>query len=286
MQILKKGDAVGLISCSDGLRKEDRRMFERIERTLNGFGLSVKKAKTIFQQDGTPFSGPAGLRAAELMRLYSDHEVKAIFDVSGGDSANQILPLLDFARIGRAGTPFIGISDLSVINNAIYAKTGLTAFHYRIKNLAGLYAHTQSAYFQKAFMSDAPMPPLDYRWLRGDRMRGTVIGGNTRCFLKLAGTCYMPDPTEKIIFLESLGGGPARTASLLAQLNQLDVFHTCAGVLLGTFTQMQAEQRTPDVESLVLEITKAYHVPIAKTEQLGHGEDARCLPIGSAVTFS
>ncbi|GAY76936.1 muramoyltetrapeptide carboxypeptidase [Sporolactobacillus inulinus] len=285
MPVLKKGDAVGLISCSDGLRQEDAIHLQTIRQQLIRLGLTPIEAKTIFRQNGSPFSGSAKARASELMRFYQSDKIKAIFDVSGGDSANQILPHLDFAMIRRAAIPFVGISDLSVINNAVYACTDQPAYHYRIKNLSGAFADQQKDVFQQSFMTDRSFSDRQLHWLRGHSMSGIVIGGNIRCFLKLAGTRYFPDPTDKIVFLEALGGGPARMASLLAQLDQLSVFKQCSGVLLGTFSEMQVKQYTPLIETLVLEISDRYHLPVAKTEQLGHGEDACCLPIGLPLTL-
>lgn len=34
---------------------------------------------------------------------------------------------------------------------------------------------------------------FSFHFLRGTRMEGTVLGGNIRCLLKLAGTQYWPD---------------------------------------------------------------------------------------------
>ncbi|RYM02911.1 hypothetical protein EWH99_09950 [Sporolactobacillus sp. THM7-7] len=147
------------------------------------------------------------------------------------------------------------------------------------------YAEQQKKIFKKSFMQKKTFPEFTYRWLRGTRMEGVTIGGNIRCFLKLAGTHYFPDPKEKILFLEALGGGPARMASLLAQLDQLSAFHVLRGVLLGTFSAMQCENQTPAIEELVLGITEKYGLPVAKTEQLGHGEDARCIPIGRWIAL-
>lgn len=285
MALLGKGDSVGLISCSDGLRQEEEAKIEKVERTLATVGLRAIRAETIFRKAGTPFSGTPEERASELMRLFLTAEIKAVFDVSGGDSANQILPYLDFVKIRHADTPFVGISDLSVITNALYACSGVAAYHYRIKNLAGPFADKQKQIFIKNFMEPAPSPAFDYRWLRGNSMAGITIGGNIRCFLKLAGTDYFPDPSDKIIFLEALGGGPARMASFLAQLDQLSIFRSCRGVLLGTFSAMQSEKLTPAIERLVLSITEKYGLPVARTKQLGHGEDARCLPIGGMVSL-
>jgi muramoyltetrapeptide carboxypeptidase LdcA involved in peptidoglycan recycling len=277
--LLNSGDTVGLISCSDGLNESGRMKVNRIIRTFHALGLKIKLAKTIYRRPGSPFSGSPEERALELMSLFLDPKVQAIFDVSGGDSANQILPFLDFDRIRGSRAFYTGISDLSVINNALYTRTGKISYHYRIMNLAGRYAAMQQDFFKKYFMAPES-PSFNYRWLRGEALSGTVIGGNIRCFLKLAGTSDFPDPSGKIVFLEALGGGPTRMASLLAQLDQLAVFRKCSGILLGTFSELQAKAMTPGIEQLVLTITQRYGLPVAQTGQLGHGEDARCLPIG------
>ena len=120
----------------------------------------------------------------------------------------------------------------------------------------------------------------------GRAMEETVVGGNIRCFLKLAGTPYMPDPMNKILFLESLGGGASRMAFLLSQLRQIGYFERCNGILLGTFTEMTSQNHSPTMEDLVLDITDEYQLPVAVTNQLGHGADAQCLPIGLVLSFT
>jgi muramoyltetrapeptide carboxypeptidase LdcA involved in peptidoglycan recycling len=284
--LLNIGDAVGLISCSDGLYPDEKKKLRKIIRTLDGIGLDIRVARTIYRTEEAPFSGTPEARAKELMKLFRDPSVEVIFDVSGGDSANQILPFLDYDVIRKSGTLFTGISDLSVINNAIFAQCGLPACHYRIKNLAGSCATDQKAVFLNYFSHPSARTTFNCRWLRGHKMSGTVVGGNIRCFLKLAGTVYFPDTWHRILFLESLGGGPARMASLLAQLDQLGVFSRVSGVLLGTFTEMQSRNRTPAIDQLVLAVTEKYQLPVAKTNQLGHGEDAVPLPIGLPLTLT
>lgn len=282
------GDTVGLIACSDG-RKKESTIVKEIVDTLTMLGLRAKLAQTIFRKGDSPFSGKATERANELMTMFRDDRIKMIFDISGGDSANQILPYLDEKIIKKNPKPFVGLSDLSVLLNAIYVRTQVPTFHYQIANLVKEDASTQLNLFRKWFMEKetdgANEITFQYRWLRGQGMKGVVIGGNIRCFLKLAGTPYMPDPTNKILFLESLGGGISRTASLLAQLQQIGFLEQCQGLLLGTFTEIHSQNQHHLLEELILEMTKEYPFPIATTEQLGHGADAHCLSIGRFLTF-
>lgn len=288
--LLTNGDTIGIISCSDGKHPNSETTIKRLADVLTRLGLQTKFAKTIYQIGTTPFSGTPQKRAQELMHLYRDPSIRAIFDISGGDTANQILPYLDYQLISKNPKPFFGISDLSVLLNGIYTRSGVCNYHFKITTLVGDHAYDQIDLFNTLFFKESQsanrFTTFPYTFLRGNRLDGTVIGGNIRCFLKLAGTPYLPNPTNKILFLESLGGGANRTASLLAQLDQIGYFNQCNGILLGTFTEMESKMVQPTVAELALEITDKYQLPLAKTNQLGHGSNGHCLPIGADIHLS
>ena len=86
------------------------------------------------------YSGTGKERADDLMKFYENDSIDMIFDISGGDLANEVL--------------------------------------YRFR----------------------------YSFIQGNELRGTVIGGNIRCFLKLAGTPYFPNTEGKILLLEAMSG--------------------------------------------------------------------------------
>ncbi|MBC1886710.1 LD-carboxypeptidase, partial [Listeria seeligeri] len=93
--MLVKGDTVGIICCSDGRKKEAENRIALLEQVLiTEFSLQVVFDETIFQKDESPFSGTPQDRAIELMKLYQRSDVQMIFDISGGDAANQVLPYL------------------------------------------------------------------------------------------------------------------------------------------------------------------------------------------------
>lgn len=75
------------------------------------------------------------------MDFYRDDEIKGIFDISGGDIANGILPYLDYDVIADSSKLFWGYSDLTTVLNAIYTKTGKISVLYQIRNL--LYQHSE-----------------------------------------------------------------------------------------------------------------------------------------------
>ncbi|AIQ29917.1 hypothetical protein P40081_18425 [Paenibacillus sp. FSL P4-0081] len=280
---LTKGDKVGLIACSDGVREENSLEVEALIKVLNSFGLEVVVASTLFRRDAY-FSGAPKVRAAELNRLFNDDEIMAIFDISGGDSANQILPYIDYNRIRMNPKPFFGMSDLSVILNGLYTLGNINSYHYQLMNL--VYSdgkEQQNAFYQSFFEGHNDLYDFQYKWVRGNHMSGIVIGGNIRCFMKLAGTSYFPDPTNKIILLESLGGRANKIVSLIAQLQQVGYLDKCAGLTLGSFTELERYNEFSIVEEYVKEISGSTKLPIVKTDEIGHGSNGKCIVIGQEI---
>ncbi|WP_313640312.1 LD-carboxypeptidase [Paenibacillus sp.] len=274
---LSAGSTVGLIACSDGVRVENQPKVEELIRILKSFGHEVVMASTLFRRDGY-FSGNPKERATELNRLFKNDEIRAIFDISGGDSANQILDYIDYDNIRLHPKPFFGMSDLSVILNALYTQSNSKSYHYQLMNLASSDGVEQQASFYRTFFEGQnDLYDFKYHWIRGNQMSGRVIGGNIRCFLKLVGTRYFPDPSNNILFLESLSGRANKIVSLFAQLQQLKTFDKCAGLILGSFTELESNNEFSIVEEYVKEISR---IPIVKTNEIGHASNSKCIIIG------
>lgn len=279
------GNKVGLIACSDGVRVENQPKVEALISILNAFGLEVELATTLFRRNSY-FSGSPRERALELNRLYENDEIQAIFDISGGDSANQILEYINYDSIRLNPKPYFGMSDLSVILNVLYTQSNLTSYHYQVMNLVSSdAAEQQSAFYRTYFEGHNDLYDFNYQWLRGNKMSGVVIGGNIRCFMKLAGTRYFPDPSNKILFLESLSGRANKMVSLLAQLQQVNVLDKSAGLILGTFTELESHNEFSMVEEYLQEISQSTSIPIVKTNEIGHGSNSKCIIIGQEISL-
>ncbi|MBQ1786022.1 MAG: LD-carboxypeptidase [Turicibacter sp.] len=286
MTLLNHHQAVGIIALSNGLSENQRQTIEQLEVVLTNLGLEVKYPTSLFRTNSV-YHATDQERAQMLMDFYQDNHIQAIFDVSGGDLANGVLPYLDYDLIHSHSKLFFGYSDLSVVLNAIYAKTNQPTYLYQIRNLVGEKGLIQQQRFQETFLKGGnSLLELNPVWIQGNHMSGEVIGGNIRCFLKLAGTSYMPDFNEKILLLESYSGDVAKMATYLNQYKQLGVFDRINGIILGYFTEMQEKKYQPDIVSLVRQIVDNDKLPIVKTEYIGHGADSRCAIIGELLTLS
>lgn len=281
---IKPGDKIGIVCCSNGWEKQREAKFRKLQEILLGMRLVPVISPYIFARESAE-SGSAMERAQALMDFYRDDSVKGIFDISGGDMANGILPFLDYETIAAVEKKFWGYSDLTTVINAIYTKTGQPSVLYQICNMMYDHAEEQQENFKNAiFGSSEELFRFPYVFLQGNSMEGIVVGGNVRCLLKLAGTAYFPALTDRILLLESMGGAVPQMLTYFSQLQQLGAFEQVRGILLGTFTQMEQEKWKPDVWTLLKGFIRP-DLPVAKTAFVGHGTDSRAVLLGGFGEF-
>ena len=270
-----------IAACSDALSSKDRPQIEELTAFLHSIGTETKVSGCIYADDGA-FAGTPSERAAELMKLFTDPEIEDIYDISGGNIANQILDELDYDAIAASRATFWGYSDLSTVINAIYTMTGKESVLYQVRNMVrGRHSEVQRERFQSGTELFTP----SFSFVQNSAMRGVVVGGNIRCFLKLAGTRYFPDLTGKILLLEANGGDAPLMASFLAQLKQIGAYDKVNGILLGTFTAMERGDCRPDIVTLVKQACGP-GLPVAKTADIGHGGNSKAIVIGREIALS
>ena len=95
---------VALVGCSDGRDWHDKPAIDALCAELEKMGLEAVISPALYCAAGGVTQLPQE-RAAALMQAFRDDSISAILDVSGGDSANAVLPFLDFP----AGTSRVDI---------------------------------------------------------------------------------------------------------------------------------------------------------------------------------
>lgn len=286
MSFLNKGDKIGVISCSNGLSIKNKNIIEELKLNLKSLDIEMVEGDTLYAKEYNLFSGTGEEKARALEKFFLDKDIKMIFDISGGDLANEVLDFLDFNLIKENPKPFFGYSDLTVLLNAIYSQCDITTYNYQLRNLVGKFKEEQMQNFKASFIEGKEdIFNLDYKWINGSHLEGIVVGGNIRCLLKLAGTKYMPDFKDKILFLESFSGNSAKMVTYITQYKNLGVFNEVKGIILGEFTEMEREDLKPDIVEILKRVIGEINIPILKTSDLGHGADAKCIPIGKYLIF-
>ena len=278
--ILNRNDKIALVVCSNGKNIEDKGRLEKLEDILVKMGLVPIFTKYIYK-DKVGRGAKSEVRAEELMSFYKNKEIKAIFDISGGDIANEVLDYLDYDVIKRNYKAFFGYSDLTTVLNALGSQTNEANYLYQILNI--IESEEIRTSFENTFMKDEQIL-LDVKWkfLQGSRIEGEVIGGNIRCFLKLVGTKYFPEVENKVLFIEGLGTSIEGLVTHLAQLKQIGVFDKISGLLIGTFTKIEKEFSVEKLFELIRDYIPS-SLPVVKTQEVGHANNSKALKIGEKI---
>lgn len=278
--MLNKNDKIALVVCSNGKNIEDKERLEKLESILIEMGLVPVFTKYIYK-DKFERGAKAQVRGEELMSFYKNKEIKAIFDISGGDIANEILDYLDYDVIKRNYKPFFGYSDLTTVLNALRSQMNEVNYLYQILNI--IESEEIKTSFENTFMkNEQTLFDVKWKFLQGSRIEGEVIGGNIRCFLKLVGTRYFPKVKNKVLFIEGLGTSIEGLVTHLAQLKQIGVFDKISGLLIGTFTKIEKEISVEELFELVQEYIPS-SLAVAKTQEVGHKKNSKALKIGEKI---
>ena len=273
---------VALTANSNALKQNYRERFHRLVQLLGSFGIDAVCSDLIFF-DSIDLNALANQKSRELCDYFTRSDVDAIFDISGGDAANLLLPRIDWEILKQYPKPFFGISDNSVLLNAIYVKTSRPTYHFRLSSLTEVENSKRFIASLKSLSTLQISPPLTF--LQGEAFEGTVVGGNLRCFLKLAGTEFMPSLSGKILFIESLGGNRQQVASYFAQHTMLGEFKSLRGILFGTFTKLQSELSPTEFQRFLKSLVADLDLPVAYTGAIGHGSESEILPIGAQISI-
>lgn len=173
------------------------------------------------------------LRVAELMEMFIDPNIKAIFCIRGGYGSIGLIDKLNYELIAKNPKIFVGFSDITTLLISIYQKTGLTTLHSPM--LLSSYGESFDL-LKKYLFTNEPAGLLkniqndnirkrNYYTIKPGIAQGTLIGGNLSLITSLIGTKFEIQTNEKILFLEEVSEEPYRIDRMLHQLrlaNKLD----------------------------------------------------------------
>jgi muramoyltetrapeptide carboxypeptidase LdcA involved in peptidoglycan recycling len=111
-----------------GVRQCERRLLSRSVEAVRSRGYEVVIGACM---DGASHvSAPAQERAAELITMLTDPSIRAVVPPRGGETAIDLLPLLDWDAIAAADpTWFVGFSDISTLLLPVTLRTGIATLH-------------------------------------------------------------------------------------------------------------------------------------------------------------
>jgi muramoyltetrapeptide carboxypeptidase len=283
---LQKGDTVGIVSPSNPVTEDLKPQFAEGVRFLESLGFEVSVGKKALEIDDYSAGTPEE-KAEDINSMFANPHIKAIICSQGGANANSCLPFLDWNIIRGNPKIFMGISDITVLLNAIYHKTGLITFHGN--DVIWGFGRKHSKYDEQEFIERLIEGRIgninrnsNWTTIRGGIAEGRLVGGNIGSLMKAAGTEYFPDFEGKILFLEAYEITPADCDSVFHQLKQIGIFDKIEGAIVGYIYGMQTSKKPiAQMGDILLKTTKGHSFPILKVDDFGHECPNTVLPVGA-----
>ncbi|MBI3304387.1 MAG: LD-carboxypeptidase [Deltaproteobacteria bacterium] len=280
---LQRGDLIGVISPAAAVPADTlRRGCEALERL--GFAVRVGPHAL----DRYRFlAGTDHDRARELIAMFHDPAVRAVFCSRAGYGSGRLLPLLDFPTLGQMPKIFLGYSDVTLLLNAFVQQASLICFHGPV--VAGEFANGFSprslAHLLDLLMTGTREARLAFPTvIREGVAEGPLLGGCLSLLVTTLGTPFALDTTGAILFIEDVGEKPYRIDRMLTQLKQAGKLDRLAGVIFAEMSGCRGDTNDPALLlSVIADVFSDYSCPVGFGLPAGHGGENLALPLGIRV---
>ncbi|MET9340809.1 S66 peptidase family protein [Nonomuraea sp. NPDC003804] len=281
-----------------------------IEARFADLGLTLSYGRHVDERDAFDSSGIAS-RVADLHEAFADPSVAAIMTVIGGYNCNELLPFLDWELIRANPKILCGYSDITALQNAILARTGLVTYSGPHWSTFGMRDHFEQTlrWFTDVVFGGAPVTltpaaewsddlwfldqdkrdliPNEGWWpIRSGTAEGRIVGGNLCTLNLLQGTPSMPSLDGAILIVEDdFESHPATFARDLTSLLQLPDAAGIRGLAIGRF-QKASNMTRPLLEQIVAGQPSLEGVPVLANLDVGHTYPLATFPIGGTARLT
>ncbi len=227
-------------------------------------------------------------RRADLVWALEDPSIKAILSNRGGYGTIRLVNMIPEGLINKNPKWLIGFSDITTLLG-LQTRCGVMSIH---GTMCTLLTKSKGVDMSSTLLRDiltgtipeyeVPANPLNIP----GHATGTLVGGNLCTFSPILGTDADATLGEDIIlFIEEVEENMSHIDRLINTLILNGVFDSCKGVVLGEFTDCEANLGFGSVEEMICSYLDDYGIPVLCGFPAGH--DAVNLPLlmGAPVTL-
>ena len=290
----------------------DKASFKRGLKKLSAMGYEVEVDEAALKTHQR-FAGDDQTRLAAIHRAANSGADIALIS-RGGYGITRILPDIDYCAVANAiskGTQFVGFSDFTAFQMAVFAKTG--AVTWAGPSLGEDFGAADGADdIMEACFDDLVTGqgegsgwqlPKSAGKLVNDTKRNenTIIaeiihnisnsilwGGNLSMLTSLVGTPYMPVVEDGILFIEDVGEHPYKIERMLAQLLQAGILAQQKAIIFGQFSnyKLVPHDKGYKLASVVAWLKSNVKALVLTGLPFGHIATKVLLPVGLSVTLA
>jgi len=284
---LHSGDLIGIVAPASNIKSE---MLEAGCRELERLGF-----RTLYRPDIVKsyryFSGTDERRAAELLEMIRNPEVKAIFCARGGYGSGRLISYLEPELLLAHPKIFMGSSDITMLL-AFLNRLGIVGFHGPMVATSirlGEEGYDRNILVRMMQGEHNIQFPTDHTSvLRSGNAEGRLAGGCLSLVVSTLGTSCEIETDNTILVLEDLGEKPYQIDRMLTQLKQAGKLDKVRGIVFGEMldcTNLPNQGYT--LEEVILDVLKDTTFPILYGFSTGHTTRANIVvPFGIHAKLS
>lgn len=303
---LKQEDEIRIIApCESFLPKTTDEIKARGIERLESLGLKVSFGKYVNERNDFN-TASISHRLEDLHNAFDDPQVKAIIAVTGGSSANQIIPHINYELLKRNPKIFCGLSDNTELTLAFYEEANLTSYygpHFSMIAASKIIDFSLQNMHEMFFGNNpVEIKPTDF-YTNSEWEKDTIVnegfwtinegeaeaicfGGNLLTINFAVGHDYMPNLANSILFLEEnhIMDYKGVQKELTAILNH-PMSKSLKGIIFGRF-----QRKTGMTRELLTEMVKSKQclneIPVIGNVDLGHTSPTVSFPTGGKLKIS
>lgn len=288
---LEKGQIIGVLGPAGPMQPD--RLNRGIEY-LQQQGFQVKLGSHIHDRFGY-LAGTDEARLHDLHDMFSDSEVKAIFCTRGGYGTPRILGHIDYELIRQNPKVFMGYSDVTALQLAIFARTGLATFSgpmVAVEMGKGISDFTETHFWETIGSTRSPRKMANISGaltcIKSGRAQGRLLGGCLSLVTTLVGTPFLPELQGAILLLEDIGEEPYQIDRRLMQLKLAGILGEIRGLVFGRFQDCEPVNpaESLSLEEVIRDIVSDLNIPVVMNLPYGHVDNKYTIPFGVEASLN
>ena len=277
------GGKVGLVAPAGPVSEA---AIERGLQTLAQQQIQYEPGRFLFSNRGL-VAATVAERLQDFYAFLMRNDIHAIWSARGGYGSIQLIDQIDYRRFEEHPKPFIGFSDVTALQWALFQKIQLPSF----SGFTLLSQFTPSNPYLKTGLEILFGRCLELTRdnfleeiivLQSGEATGTLIGGTLSIICSLLGTQYLVDAQDLILYIEDINEPLYRIDRMLYQLKLAGFFQRVRAVILGKFLYDDSLQ---DVHPLVESVLPS-RIPLIMNFPYGHLPASLLMPLGVPVRLS
>ncbi|MBT5549405.1 MAG: LD-carboxypeptidase [Nitrospina sp.] len=282
---LKQGDRVGVVAPAGPV---DINQLETGLEVIRAMGFDPLLGKHIHARSRF-MAGTDKERAQDLMDMFQDPEVRAIFCARGGYGTNRILPYLKPAIIRANPKAVVGSSDITLLLNFLGQSCGLIAFHGPM--VAGSFGRAEMKQSRRQFKelltgtakSKVFHSPQAKVFSKGVA-QGKIAGGCLTLLCRSLNTPYEINTRNRILLIEDVNEPLYRIDGMLWQLKNAGKFKGVRGIVFGEMINCQSQRQGDGaIADVYADLFPNPGFPILTHCPIGHGKEIWTLPLETSA---